>query len=301
MVGKATLTPVRAPVFKIEAVSGKARWFKFLVYAEYGVGKTFLMGTAANVPDMRDVLMISAESGDLTLDDPSRQHSFHLIDVVKVTNYSTVGRVFDFLKQHCFLRDQGDEEKLIELQKRFFADTVPDPERIRLYRTCLIDSLTETEQYCMYQLTGVSDATRMDEETQGAEWAEYKRQHGMIQRMVRQFRDLPMHVIMSCARTYVQNDVKKMIYQPAMTGKLASQVQGFMDMVGYLTVVPGATGDETKAPPRRLFVQPGSNYSAKCRFSAFKGNYFDNPTIEGILQKVGMLASTAPASAVAKK
>lgn len=275
-------------------------YLKALIYGDYGMGKTFLAGTSVGVPEMRDVLLINAESGDLTLD--SDAYPFHLIDSVRVKDYKTVGRVFDYLKLHCALRDKvGPEadQKLRELEalhKGVEASSIKVPRR---YRTVIIDSLTEVEVYCMNQLLGVSDATRLDEEVAGAEWAEYKRNHGMVQRMIRNFRDLPMHVIMTCARNYVQDDQKRFSYSPAMTGKLSSQVQGFMDLVGYLVSLQAT--EDGQPNPRRLFVQPGPRHSAKCRFSRFKGNYFDNPSIGGILKTVGLLGSTTPVKPVGGK
>lgn len=257
-----------------------------MAYAAYGIGKTFLMGTAADVPAMRDVLMISAESGDMTLsDDPD--HNFDLIDYVRVKDYKTVARVYDFLKLHCTLRDSPDpvaKEKLLQLQERFLPGS---GSRIRQYRTVIVDSLTEVEQYCMMQLLGIGDATKLDDEVAGAEWKEYKVQHTMVQRLVRSFRDLPMHVLFTAARAYREDELKRSLYSPQMTGKLAGQVQGFMDMVGYL--VMGNAPDEESIAPRRMYIQPSPRYDAKSRFSRYRRPYFDNPTIGGILHAVGML------------
>ncbi|KKL66145.1 hypothetical protein LCGC14_2147940, partial [marine sediment metagenome] len=115
--------------------------------------------------------------------------------------------------------------------------------------------------------------------------AEYKRNHSMVSRLVRNLRDLPMHVLMTCARQYVQDDQKRFNYSPQMTGKLAGQVQGFMDLVGYYVL---ATGTEDEVLRRRLYVQPVGRFAAKCRFTSYKGNYFDNPTIGMILKDVGL-------------
>ena len=83
-----------------------------------------------------------------------------------------------------------------------------------------------------------------------------------------------------------------------MTGKLSSQVQGFMDMVGYLVAKPvgaQAEGEDAesggdKKMARRLYVQPIGNFAAKCRFSSFKGTYFDNPTMETIIKAIKLKA-----------
>jgi hypothetical protein len=138
----------------------------------------------------------------------------------------------------------------------------------------------------MYQLLGITDATSLDAETAVAEFSEYKRNFNMIQRLVRKFRDLPMNVLMTCSRQYTQDENKRFNLTLRLTGQLSSSVQGFMDVVGFLTVTPGS--DDAKGLQRRLWVQPVGKFDAKCRFSNYKGTHFDSPTIKSILTKVGL-------------
>lgn len=274
--------PIKAPSFKIETYQTKATYLKLLVYGDYGVGKTYLAGTACEVEEMHDVLMINAEAGDLTLS------VFEGLDIITCNTYKQIARVQEFLKHHCAARDADDTKRLCELEARFRQCDISEIKKPRKYVTVIADSLTEIEEYCMYQLLGISDTTRLDEETASPEWAEYKRNHNMIKRLVRGYRDLPMHVIFTCAEQWVQDETKKFKFSPQMTGKLAKQIQGFMDMVGYLVVGQGKEGDELI---RRLYVQPSptGKYNAKCRFSEFKDPYFQNPTIEDICVAVGLL------------
>lgn len=275
--------PIRPATFTITTPQTRERFLKLLVYGAYGVGKTRLAGTSVDVKEMNDILLIDAESGDMTLDDEA--FNFQDIDSIQITDYKQLARVAEYLKIHCILRDDPSKEateKLIKKESELKGVKITKPKR---YRTVIIDSLTEVEVYCMNQLLGITDSTKLDEEVATAEWAEYKRNHSMIQRMVRSFRDLPMHVIMTCAAQYVQDEQKKQLWTPAMTGKLSSQVQGFMDMVGYLVI--GGLQDDGSIP-RRLYVQPAGRYAAKCRFSSFKGSYFDDPTIGSILDEIGL-------------
>jgi hypothetical protein len=163
--------------------------------------------------------------------------------------------------------------------------------RIRRYRTVILDSLTEAEIYCMNQLLGMTEQTAIDEELAGAEWAQYRAQHGMVQRLIRNLRDLPMNVLFTCARKAKEDEAKRSIYGPDMTGKLSGQVQGFMDMVGYLVI--GVSTEEGQPAPRRLYIQPQPRFAAKSRFTNFRGSYIDNPTMPTILSTVGLLKSKA--------
>ncbi len=280
---KPVATPVKPPPFVIQSHTARDRYLKLMTYGDYGVGKTYLAGTASDVPSMRDVLLINAESGDLTLDHDA--YGFKDIDSIRVKDYRTVARVHEFLKLHCQFRESGKEDRLIALETQLKGIKITKPKH---YHTVIIDSLTEVEAYCMNQLLGIGDTTKLDEEVASAEWAEYKRNHSMVSRLVRNFRDLPMHVLMTCSRQYTQDDQKRFNFSPQMTGKLAGQVQGFMDMVGYYVV--GAASEDEKLN-RRLYVQPVGRFAAKCRFSSYKGNYFDNPTIGKILKEVGLASA----------
>jgi len=223
--------------------------------------------------------MISAESGDLSV-----AHMENL-DVISVQDFRTLGQIHEYLRQHCKARDDSDEDRLKALQAAVTGMEPDEIEEPRRYRTVIIDSLSELEAYCFNQLLGITDSTRLDEETQSAEWSEYKKNHTMILRVVRAFRDLPMHVIFTAAEQFNQDETKKYKYSPDLTGKLSKKVQGFMDMVGYY--VAGKAGEETL---RRLYVSPSGTgkYDAKHRYQAFKADHFDNPTIAKILKETGL-------------
>lgn len=275
------IKPTQAPPFKLEAPHTRRRHLKVMIYGNYGTGKTTLAGTAANVESMRDVLVINAESGDLALT-PFQDR----IDTIQVTEYKRMSQIKEFLTKHCKARDAGDIDKLREMESYLRGYEVETPKQ---YNTAIIDSLSEVEQYCMNQLLGITDTTKLDEEVQSAEWSEYKRNHSMIQRLVRAFRDLPMHVIFICGEQFNQDEAKRYKYSPALTGKLSKQVQGFMDMVGYLAI--GNPKDDGTVP-RRLYVLPTGKYDAKHRYANFHGSFFDDPSMESILEQVGLLNSS---------
>lgn len=265
---------IRPAAFRVDTTQRRERYLKLLIYGNYGVGKTYLAGTASDVDSMQDVLIINAEAGDLSL------AAFTNVDEITVQDFRTLGRINEFLKQHCVMRDAGDIDKLRSLEARVRQVDEKDIKEPRQYRTVIIDSLTELEAYCFNQLLGITDTTRLDEDPQSAEWTEYKKNHTMMLRVVRAFRDLPMHVIFTAAEQFQQDESKRYKYSPDLTGKLSKKIQGFMDMVGYLAI--GKDGETTI---RRLYVSPSptGKYDAKHRYQAFKGEFFLNPTIKSIL------------------
>lgn len=286
--GAATITPSKTPPFQLQTTKSSHRYLKLLIYGNYGSGKTTLAASSTELPHMQDVFLINAEAGDLAIDQMDH------VDAVTVKDYRMLSVLKDFLVAHCQARDAGDMDKLCELDAKVRPEPLPKDIPVRQYRTVIIDSLSEVETYCMYQLLGISDNTRLDEEVASAEWSEYKRNHNMILRLVRNFRDLPMNVIFICAEQFTQDEVKKMKYAPALTGKLSKQVQGFMDMVGYLQT--GAPKDDGTIP-RRLSVLPTGRFDAKHRFSTFKGSYFDEPSMKSILTQVGLLPDPSKSKA----
>ncbi|KKL22035.1 hypothetical protein LCGC14_2439480, partial [marine sediment metagenome] len=228
---KAKVVAERPPAFKIETSHGKSRYFKGLIYGEHGAGKTRLVATSSGVPEMRDVFMIDAEAGDMTLEDMDEKDEFKFgdIDVVQVKSYKQVAAVQEFLKTHCRLRvevevgpyggkdlepDKSAIDKLRALEARFKGVEPSDIDEPRRYRTLLLDSIGEVESLLIYQLLGVTELTSLDEEIQAEEWAEYKKNNNMIKRLVRELRNLPMHLLITCPAKYAQDEKKRMLYTP---------------------------------------------------------------------------------------
>ncbi len=281
---KLVAVPVKPP-FSLTPIERMEKYLKLLIYGDFGVGKTYLAGTSVDVSHMNDVLLLNAESGDLTLGQDVGGHEFTKITAASAKSYKQIGAIYAYLKLHCQHRDENNIEKLKINEATLRGCKPEDIEVPKKFNTVIIDSLTEAETYCMNQLLGVTDSTELDEEVAVAGWPEFKRNRHMVNRMIRNFRDLPMHVILTCHRNYNQDEQKRMLYTPQMTGQLAKDVQGFMDMVGYLEIVQGTTEGSLG---RRLHIQPTGRFAAKSRFSTYSGSHFDDPTINSILEAVGL-------------
>jgi hypothetical protein len=287
--------PKPAP-FRIHSIGSYTRWLKLMVYAEYGEGKTRLCGSSVLLPAMRDVFFIDCESGDTTLAtivEPEMMEAVQThIRIVRVTNYATLARVHEYLKAHCSFRDLYTPEadaRLKQMEKKLFAeeDFDPDAPPLRFY-TAILDSLTEAETYSMNELLGVGENSALDADVGEQTWTEYRQNHQSMMRLVRSFKNLPMNFLVTCAadtRTIKVGDSERVTYKPMLNGKLAKQVQGFMDVVGYMQTVPVPNVGEV----RRMFVRRTRQFDAKCRFSGFKGQYWDNPTMPSILKDVGLI------------
>src|SRR5687767_222429 len=84
---QSTSQVVKAPSFQITPMKSRHAWIKILFYAKYGEGKTSLAGSAVDVPGMTDVLMVNAESGQMSIETAEHIKNAHLIDQVRATDF----------------------------------------------------------------------------------------------------------------------------------------------------------------------------------------------------------------------
>ncbi|KKK62138.1 hypothetical protein LCGC14_3007340, partial [marine sediment metagenome] len=102
--------PMKGPVFRIIPLVASTEWLKFLIYGEYGIGKTTLAGSAIDVPSMADVLLANAEAGTLSLlDKPA-------IDTVPVSSFKHISALESYLAVHHRLWEVEDMDRLRELE-----------------------------------------------------------------------------------------------------------------------------------------------------------------------------------------
>lgn len=292
----AAVAPKSPVPFSMGTSSGISRYLKLLVYGKPGVGKTELIASAVDVPDMNDVLYVDAESGDMTVADNPRisQWPSLLENRIKVTTFKQVSQVHDWLVGHLRYRDldtPAATKALIDNEARLRECDPSEITTPKRFRTVVVDSLTEINAYSNYELLGVSEAKVLSGDADNVEvatWDEFRKNNQRIQMLVRAFRNLPMHVLFAAGEQYKQDELKKFHYEPNVTGQLARQVQGFFDIVGYYTV--GKVGDKTE---RRLYVQPIMNFDAKNRRSVYRNDYFADGDLnmKSIMNLTGLINS----------
>jgi hypothetical protein len=287
---------VNAP-FQIKPIGQRQQYLKMLIYGKHGSGKTTLAATAVDLAPMRDVMHIDAESGDNAVQDSPYVHNADLISHVRVTSFKQVAYIHQFLQAHAVARDANDDAKLRELESKVTGVPTEEIDKPKKYYTAIIDSLSEVDQYSLYALRGVSQDQLLSDpgDIEKMEWKEYGKHNEMMKMLVRAYRDLPMNVIFCCSEQYNQNEMKKFHYAPAMTGKLSTQVQGMMDIVGYL-VVSTQADERTGALPRRMFIQPGEvgggRFDAKNRRAQFTQAFMDDPNMSSVMKLTGMTKDT---------
>lgn len=275
-------------------------WLSMLIYGDFGVGKTYLAGTSVFVPAYQDILYVALEGGEKGLKQLVRTGkkigvnvNEHIM-VIPVQTFKQYGNIYEFLKLHVKFRDEDDIINLRRLEaqikgydaavcqdNKMLEQLIPVPKKIR---TVITDSLTEAQKYCMYQLLGINPLTqRIDNEPDQAQFAEWGRSREMIQFLVRRLRDLPVNSIFICGQDTDQDAAKIWYYTPLLPGKLAGDVRGLVDCVGYLASIPLEGGQVT----RRMFLVGGkygnAQIAAKHRFGDnLKTSFVDNPSMQTI-------------------
>lgn len=283
--------------------SVEGRPINMMIYGPYGHGKTTFAASAEDVESAQDVLFINADSGTMSL--TNRRN----LDTIDINTYKQYARVYEYLVRHCHYRDQNpmDVESMLREEIELKSWVVPLEEQVEpkeegrtwfyeqrlrsgrsidepyVYRTVMIDSLSEIHKYLVYQFTGVEiGKTKLDEDVERME--EWQVAQEMFRTGIRSFRDLRMNVIFVCAEQLMEPDRKKgrrhSMSLPKLAGQAAADVAGFIDIVGYLE----RTIDEGGAI-RRLYLGAGyEGWISKHRFENLPDlEYLENPTFASLL------------------
>ncbi len=268
--------------FVLRPMTRQQRYLKAIIYGLPGVGKTVLVGSAADVPWMNDVILLDAEGGTLSISDKES------IITIPVTRFKQVARVKEFLGLHCRYRDAGDDERLLELQRKYMGEEVVTESNQEPYRfrTLIVDSLTEVQKLLMYQILGAEPGTlKLDEEPDTAEWKQWGQNAEMMRNLIRELRNMPMHMLLVMGQLEDQDERKRVFRKPSLPGRLATEIQGFVDVVGWMTttqVKPDPQGPDVLV--RRLHLQPRAAFHAKNRIPGFEAPYLDNPTVADLVR-----------------
>jgi len=265
----------KSPGFKITFPHEEKKYIKMLIYGDFGTGKTHLCGTAQDVKEMQNVLNIDAEGGNKVLANRGD------IPSIRVKKFSELSDIFEYLRAHCMFRDTNNVEMLKASEAYFRGVDVKEINKPRIYNTVMIDSISEVARYCMYDLLGIdTDTIKLDAQLAQPEYKEWNALMEKIRLLIRKFRDLPMHTFFVASRQWDKDEQNRQLFTPNVQGKLANEIQGFMDHVGYYTLEK----NEANEVHRFLILQPGKTYQAKNRFSKFTGVYIQDPIMNDIYE-----------------
>lgn len=253
-----TVTQIEQPtlreILQVVSPSELVEWINMLVYGDPGAGKTFLGGTADDDPRTSPMLVADIEGGLTTL--RHRQD----IDVKPIRSMKEIEDLYNALYH-----------------------SISDG-RI-YYKTVMIDSLNELADLDMRVIMKEAYARNPDKVDKDVpSMREWGKNRSHIRTIVRAFRDLPCNVIYTAQLATQQEEGQPNKYFPGFSGKLRTEVPGFMDIVGYL--YPDTSGGTIE---RKLQVTGTRRVVAKDRTSSL-GDVLVNPTIPMIWDLINQTA-----------
>lgn len=194
----------------VTKAQSRSQYLNIMIYGDSGTGKTTLAGSADFAPAMRPVLIVDIEGGTESL-----RRSYPDVDVVRVTTWDEMQTLYNTLYE-------GGHG----------------------YNTVVLDSLTEIQKFSMTQIMKDLIRDHDDRDPDIPSMREWGKNIEQIRRFVRGFRDLPMNTIFTAlVRVDKNSRTGKETMMPMLSGKLASEVAAFLDVVGYYYIKTDDEGD----------------------------------------------------------
>jgi hypothetical protein len=237
------LADIEARMYRLSDVDPH---LKVGVYSRPGVGKTALVGSMVEMcPEDKIVIIGDAEHGDTTLRlhyPPSKYPNLRIFPIEKAEDCND-------MYMFCLMNKD------------------------RIYGVAL-DTLTEIQKKFMGKILRENhQANPQKHDPDVAQLADWGKNTEQMRKLIRAFRDLPMHVWFT-AHHDVDKDEQTGARElgPAVTPKLRVDFTGAVDVIGYMFAV-----EEEGKTVRRMLTQPTQQVIAKCRMESRVPRVMNNP------------------------
>lgn len=215
---------------------GDNRYCKSLTFAPAGAGKTTFLGTAQLDERTAPMLFLDFEGGSESLAGLD-------IDVAPIKSLDDYSEAFEILS------DPGCD-----------------------YKSVGIDSISETHIWML--LSRIAEKGPSRREPDLIEQGDYGVVTTQLRRLLREFRDLPMHVFYVAGAKEIEERGVGKIQVPQMSGQMANEVVQLMSVVGYLAQVEE---DDSEDIMRMLLLQNYPGYRTKIRLPWDPENQLEKP------------------------
>lgn len=230
------------------------RFVKSLVFGPAGHGKTRFLGTAQEDERTAPMLLLDFEGGHESLAGLD-------IDVAEIRAWSDYDEAYELLTS-----DSKDN----------------------VYRSLGIDSASETHIWALLTILDSQAARREGSDNRDPDLLEQK-DYGIastqMRRLLREFRDLPLHVFYTSGSKEVDERGVGKVKVPALAGQMAEEIVHLMSVVGYLAVTEDDEGDTM----RSLLLKNYRGFRTKVRTPWDKEvaeavpDELDHPTVTSLL------------------
>lgn len=198
------------------------RYCKALFFAPAGAGKTVLMGTAELDERTSPMLLLDFEGGTESLAGLD-------VDIAEIKTWEDYNEAYELLSS-------GDHN----------------------YKSVGIDSISETHKWALLTIVNKKGPTRKEPDL--IEQGDYGVATTQMRRMLRHFRDLPMHVFFVAHAKEIEIPREGRVRVPDLAGQMAEEVSGLVSVQGYL-----AQFEEDGKLHRTLLLHSFPRYRIKAR------------------------------------
>lgn len=245
-----------------------ARYAKCLFMSPGGHGKTHLLGTAQEDERTAPMLLLDFEGGHETLSGLG-------IDVAPIRAWDDYSEAYELLS--------SDSKE-------------------NIYKSVGIDSISETHIWALLQIIGRKgydlNGEAIRKEPDLIEQGDYGIASTQMRRLLREFRDLPMHVFYTSTVKEIEEKGVGRVKVPAMAGQMADEVVALMSIVGYLALTP-----DDEASDRLLLLQnyPGFRTKVRAPWNLTAPDEIEDPSISKLLDALQFTSNGQPARKRAAK
>ena len=206
-----------------------------VIYGHSGVGKTVLIGSAAEVEEMSPVLIIDTEQGTMSL---TGRYNSDNIDVVTVTSYQ------DYADIHNAIRTGAAR-----------------------YKTVIIDSISEMAMLGLEEIVSrqaaIAKSKGKEHDPEQPDQGDWYKNSLRVHKVIRFFRGLPCHTFFVALEYLDVSRPTKPMFQPSLnTKRLSGELPGAVDEVWYMYKKEDVT---TKEVNRFILTDASDKAMAKDR------------------------------------
>lgn len=233
---------------------GELQFLKALVFGPPGQGKTTLLGTAQADARMAPMLLLDFEGGMGSLAGLD-------IHVAPIRSWEDFDEVYENLAE-------GNEVGGVDYSA---------------FKSVGIDSITEVHIFALLDILDKQGKERKDPEL--LEQRDYGKASVQMRRLLRAFRDLPVHVVFTALSKEVEKPRRGKVQVPMLSGQMAEEAPGLMDVVGYLALTEDDDGEQM----RTLLLKNYPKFEIKARtpWGEAIGDELDDPTLGELLDLLG--------------
>jgi len=234
------------------------RYAKVLLFAPAGAGKTVFLGTAQDDERTYPMLILDFEGGTESL-------ACLDIDTIPIRAWEDYNEAFEALANGDVIEFEGEEYDFSK------------------YKSLGIDSISETHKFALLEILRKEGPSRRNPDL--IEVGDYGTAGTQMRRLLREFRDLPLHVFFVAHAKETEIPREGKVRVPDLAGAMAEEVAGLTSVAGYLAQFTDEDGDL-----RRTIILHGDRKfrtKARTRWGVDAPEEVIDPTVTTLLDALG--------------